>query len=322
MVFVKVRETYDLHTIQNKMSVIGIHTPMADIIKRNYPGLLMQCKAYRPVSCDVRMACASMEALTPLGVGTDDGDVAPEDVFNPILYKAVSNLGMSQIEQYINSNEVAFTSRGDSVDANNAGMLTDDFDLYYGLLSNTHMWKHANPQAGFEMRGLRPFVFEKLYSTGDNAPSLDDGDVYALSPSGTPTKVAVEAFRGNAKPMPMINCTAAVLAENLQPKGATSGFDDTLPKNVQVGVPAPKVFVGLVIVPPSRLHSLFYRLVCEWTLEFSSIRPLGEITSYYGLTAIGSAQHVRDYDFGNSKVLVDDTQMVDTSEGSEIKRVM
>ena len=102
MVVVKVRETYDLHTTQNKMTVIAIHTPKPDIIKRNYPGLLMQCKMYRPVSADVRVACASVLHLDPLGVGTSPGDVAPEDVFNPILYKAMSNKGMSQLEARIN----------------------------------------------------------------------------------------------------------------------------------------------------------------------------------------------------------------------------
>lgn len=77
MVFVKVRETYDLHTLQDKMTVIGIHTPGSTIIKQNYPGLLMQCKGYRPVSCDVKLACASMLPLDPQGIGLEEGDVAP-----------------------------------------------------------------------------------------------------------------------------------------------------------------------------------------------------------------------------------------------------
>lgn len=329
MVFVKVRETYDLHTVQNKMSIIGIHTPKADIIKRNYPGLLMQCRAYRPVFCDVRMACASMEPLTPLGVGTGDGEVAPEDVFNPILYKAMGNLGMSQIEQYINSNESSFTARGDSVDANNSGLRDNDFDLYYGFLANTNMWRHANPQAGFEMRGLRPLVYEKLYSTGDNAVSLDDGDVATIPPAGgagTPNRVAVEAFRGNAKAMPFINCTVPELDDTTgQPITAFAGFPQAggtgQPLNSMVGVPAPKIFCGLIIIPPSRQHSLFYRLVCEWTLEFSSIRPISEISSYYGVSVVGSLQHVMDYSF-SSKLLTDETQMVDTCDGTDIKKVM
>ncbi|QDH43743.1 capsid protein [Panthera leo smacovirus 1] len=329
MVFVKVRETYDLHTLQNKMSVIGIHTPKADIIKRNYPGLLMQCKAYRPVSCDVRMACASMQSLSPLEVGTGADDIAPEDVFNPILYKACSNMGMSQIEQYINSNESNYTSRGDSVDANTSGLTSDDFNVYYGLLSNTHMWKHANPQSGFSMSGLRPLVYEKLYTSGDNSVSLDDGDVNVIPPTGNVpnAKVAVETFRGNAKPMPFLNCTVPEIFGDGPNQGqiirSPPGFPfaSSNPNNWQVGVPAPKVFVGIVIVPPSRLHSLFFRLVCEWTLEFSSIRPMQEITNYVGLQDIGSLQHVQDYSF-NSKILGDSTAMVDTTDGSDIKKVM
>ena len=100
MVFVKVRETYDLHTVRNKMSVIAIHTPDPKIIKNNFPGLLMQCKSYRPYSCDVKLACASVLPVDPLGVGLAEGDVAPEDMFNPILYSAMSNFGMSQLEAH------------------------------------------------------------------------------------------------------------------------------------------------------------------------------------------------------------------------------
>ena len=183
MVFVKVRETYDLHTVQNKMTIIGIHTPKPDIIKANFPGLLMQCKAYRPVSADVKIACASVLPLDPQGIGLAEGDVAPEDVFNPILYKAISNIGMSQIEARITANSLDATGvapvggvdvvgQTADVDVDTATAEVDEFPLYYGLLSNAHGWKTANPQSGLQMTNLRPMVFEIHLQTplGDDLP--------------------------------------------------------------------------------------------------------------------------------------------------------
>lgn len=294
------------------MSVLGIHTPTSDIIKSNYPGLLMQCKAYRPVKCDVRVACASMMPLSPQDVGIADGDVAPEDMFNPILYKAISNKGMSQIEQYIHAG-AGMADIGPSVKADYDGITdSDDFSIYYGLLSQTHEWLHANPQSGFSLNGVRPLVYERLYSVGDNG-------VAALNPDRSVSEIVPDSFVGAAKEMPFINCTAVRVTDD-QADVVDSGF--TTLKNAQVDVPAPRVFCGVIIVPPSRLHQLFYRMVVEWTLEFSTIRSFGDITTYGGLGFIGNQTHLISYSFGSKELLKESTGMVDTSSGTEIKRVM
>lgn len=331
MVFVKVRETYDLHTLKGKMSVIGIHTPSASIIKKNYPGLLMQCKAYRPVSADVRLACASVLPLDPLGVGTTEQDVAPEDVFNPILYKAMSNFGMSQIDAYINAGG-SLSIAGATLDANNNGIdATDDFDLYYGLLSQTHEWKHANPQSGLQMSGLRPIVYETYQTIGDNTGSGASNPFPVIQPNDTIStgqigNLAVQTFRGSAKALPMLNCLAPY-PTNGYPDTADPGFDvpANLPKNAMQDVPAPKIYCACILVPPSRLHQLFFRMVCEWTLEFSMIRPLAEITTWSGLKSLGATTHFMSYDYSSDSkdsVLKETTDLVDTSEESGIHKVM
>lgn len=215
MVFVKVRETYDLHTVKNKMTVIAIHTPKPDIIKANFPGLLMQCKAYRPVSADVRVACASVLPLDPLGVGLEEGSVAPEDVFNPILYKACSNFGMSQIEARINAlsgvgSGVDVVGQTANVDVDTLTSATDEFPIYYGFLSNAHEWRHANPQSGLEMTGLRPLVYEVLYNIGDTASAGYPAPIEPGYPDaqGGKASLGAMAIRGNAKPLPWINCNS------------------------------------------------------------------------------------------------------------------
>lgn len=343
MVFVKVRETYDLCTVKNKMTVIGIHTPKPNIIKKNFPGLLMQCKAYRPVSCDVRVACASMLPLDPTGVGTSEGEIAPEDVFNPILYKAITNVGMSQLEARITAMSVdsQFSGQdivGDSamVDADTVSSYVDEFPIYYGLLSNAHGWKHANPQSGLQMTNLKPLVYELLYNVGDNIDPATTGaeeDFNAPNAQGVLTKCQGNGIRGNAKPLPFINCTAYTYRESsgtaVDGTQCESGFDGNYIPNAEQTIPYINCMCAVIIVPPSKLHQLFYRMVVEWTIEFSSIRPIGEITNFWGLSNVGSATHYQNYSYSSAKglltgdeesILDNDTCMV--SANVDVDKVM
>lgn len=336
MVFVKVREVYDLKTVKNKMSVIAIHTPRSDIIKANFPGLLMQCKGYRPYSVDVKCACASVMPLDPLGVTNDPtatDAVAPEDLFNPILYKAITNVGMSQLEARIvaiageTQNEGSSDVYGNSatVDVDSVTNVADEFNIYYGLLSNSHGWKTASPQAGFAMTGLRPLVYEMLYSVGDMTSNL--GTQYAF-PSASGGGAANNAFsiRGGAKPLPMMNCTA------YSTSSVASGFNlsnGSALTNHETDIPAPICVCGVCIIPPSKLHELFYRLVVEWTLEFTAVRPLSEVTDFASLGVIGTVSHHTNFSYGETKqaltgtdetMLSSDTSMV--SANVDLKKVM
>lgn len=335
MVFVKVRETYDLHTARNKMSVIAIHTPEPSIIKLNYPGLLMQCKSYRPVSADVTLACASMLPVDPLGVGTTEGDIAPEDLFNPLLYSAMSNFGMSQLEARIalmGTGQLAGTDidgKTANVDADSFTSAANEFDIYYGLLSNAHGWKHANPQSGLQMRGLRPLVYEMLYNIGDqNAGSSNKFGVPAADGSGATANI--QSIRGNGKPIPWINCSSYSEGFGAHPfLDQNDSSAPAMPSNHEIDVPWINCVVGAVIVPPSRLHELFYRMVVEWTIEFSGIRPFSEITTWNGLAAFGTSTHYKNYDYSATKealtgdretILTNDTTMV--SGNVDLKKIM
>lgn len=336
MVFVKVRETYDLATTRNKMTVISVHTPEPTIIKRNFPGLLMQCKAYRPYSCDIRIACASLLPSDPQGVGLAEGDVAPEDMFNPILYSAMSNFGMSQLEARIASLrydaglDVAGSSSDVQVD--NLTTMADEFPIYYGILSNAHGWKHASPQAGLEMNGLVPLVYEVLYNVGDQASAVvgDDGNYNFAFPDKTGAHGSASAIsiRGNSKRLPMINCTSYTGHQyaGVYPGFQSGGIDIG---NAEETVPWINAVVAGIIIPPSRLHQLFYRMIVEWTIEFSGIRPISEITNWSGLSAIGNAQHYQNYDYSATKQAVtgtDDTildsDQAMVSANVDIKKVM
>lgn len=262
----------------------------------------------------------------PLQVGTVEGEIAPEDLFNPILYKACSNDSFSLLESRIlamldlgglNPDVSGNSARVDTDEAVPSSANVSDFDVYYGLLSDAHGWKHANPQVGLTMTNLKPLVHEVLAEFGGAGVSgrgdtSAGGSVFAPdgSTSGTNPPIASVMMRGNAKPMPRIPTTVFPQANGA---GVATGFPNNTVTNTQTALPRMRTMVSAIIVPPSRLHELFYRMVVEWTLEFSEIRTLSEIAGWAGLATLGTSTRFVNYDFGDSKTMDNDTAMVDTN---------
>lgn len=329
MVFVKVRETYDLHTVRNKMTLIAIHTPEPDIIKRNWSGLMLNHKFYRPISCDVAIACASVLPVDPLGVGVDTGDVAPEDMFNPILYKAMTNESFSLIEariQHLSAGGITsgVTTDGKTAEANvNAATpFNDDFNVYYGLLADAHGWRHAMPQQGLVMNDLKPLVHEQLYNfgTGGVASNVSGGDSGTLKypfnsgNTGSAQTISPVYIKGNAKPLPRMPCSVYPTSNT----EVAPGFNGSN-GNSQTDIPFVKCCVAGIIVPPSRLHELYYRMTVTWTIELSEVVSLIEKAGWPALQAVGDATHLINYSF-ESKSVDNTTGMVDTNV--DINKVM
>lgn len=186
MVSVKVSETYDLSTQVNKMGIVGIHTPVGTLVERMWSGLVRQYGKFRFKSCDVAMACASMLPADPLQVGVESGSIAPQDMFNPILYKAVSNASMDTFLQFIQGQASVLTSSASGKSVNRGSIIgvndpsfkqdssnvptpdIDQFAMYYGLLSDPNGWKKAMPQQGLVMSNLKPLVYNVVSSYGLN----------------------------------------------------------------------------------------------------------------------------------------------------------
>ncbi len=186
MVSVKVSETYDLSTQVNKMGIVGIHTPVGTLVERMWSGLVRQYGKFRYKSCNVAMACASMLPADPLQVGVDAGSIAPQDMFNPILYKAVSNASMDTFLQFIQGQASFLTgsssgrsvNRGSIIGINDPSFTEDSsnvpapeidqFAMYYGLLSDPSGWKKAMPQQGLVMSNLKPLVYNVVSNYGLN----------------------------------------------------------------------------------------------------------------------------------------------------------
>ena len=339
MVFVKVSETYDLSTNVNKMGIVGIHTPKGDLISRLWGGLAMQHKYVRFHSCDVTMACASLLPADPLQIGQEAGAIAPQDMFNPILYKAVSNDSMSNIQAFLSANVTDSQlgiAEGSVVDINNSEFRNSDdapisqFDMYYSLLGNPDGFRKAMPQAGLEMRGLYPLVYQVVSNYGVNtagttqftdigATSNPSHPIYGPGPKDatTPLQIRNIELRGPAMRMPRVNTT--YLPYNSKQNAPLSGSANLNFGDTTRGMPP--CYVALIILPPATLNKLYYRLKVTWTIEFTDLRSLDEISNWRGMSEIGDLVYATDYAKQSQALMSDLEGMVDVGNAN-IHKIM
>ena len=376
MVSVKVSETYDLSTQVSKMGIVGIHTPTGPLVERMWPGLVRQYGKFRFAKCDVAMACASMLPADPLQIGVEAGSIAPQDMFNPILYRAVSNatmnnfLSLMKFSGSINANsqngaQINFGSIVSENDPNFQGgsgaepTAIDNFDMYYGLLSDTSSWRKAMPQSGLSMRNLVPLVYEVYANNGINQASgvgvsgapgngLFDLDIYGnfyqdasssldsevsnelteRSGVAAPVSSQFTKFKGKSRPMPWVNTKFwTQVSDNTQPNANYDGSmitkteGDNAFANLQSNVGrVPPCYVGLIVLPPAVLNRLFYRIKVTWTIEFKELQSTAEVASWLGLSALGTISYASDYDV-QSTAMTTKTGMVDALD-ADVNKIM
>lgn len=339
---VTISETYDLSTKVNKMSLVAIHTPKRDIIQRLYPGLCMNYKYCQIDGIDVALASASVLPASPDQLGLDVDDIAPQDMFNPILYKAVSNDSFSTLEARIQmiargATDPSVVTSGQMADIakDDVTGLTDDFGVYYSLLSTPDGFKTAHPQRGLAMRNLVPLVFEKYYNIGENTsviqnvgavPALGVGSGTSGSRPVTVQTASIYEMRGRPHRMPRFNTTFISLANGAEFNESSGGTSDSgmsgAPKNSQNTMPQIlPVMCGVVILPPAKRTLMFYRLHVRVRITFSEVRPITDVSTFAGMdSAVAPVVYHTDY-AEQSKNMDKTTDLVDVKD-AELEKIM
>lgn len=326
MVDVTISETFDLRTKVDKMTLIGIHTPSKTLIQKTYPGLVMNSRFCRIKSIDVVLSAVSNLPISPDQVGTDATQIAPEDMLNPILYTAVSNDSMTALQARLYGLNGSDDEVGDMVNYT-PGHVTDhedEFNIYYALLQNRAGFKLAHPQEGLSMKGLKPLVYDRYYNFGINTTlaGIDGVPDYQGDPLALGTR-AVQSMRGRAHPMPRFNTTYLNKAPDVDTSqaGGYVPFDNGKPGNAQCTMPEIlPVYCGMILMPPSKRTLMYYRMRVTCHLSFEDIRPIQDITNFYGLDLYGQAVYHSDYAIQSSKMSTT-TDLVDT-ENADIEKIM
>lgn len=322
-VTVKITETYDMKTTVGKMGLVGIHTPQVTQLRKLYPGLLKNHKFFRFVKCDVVGACASVLPADPLQVGVEAGQVAPQDMFNPILYKAVTNTSFDSLVARIRAlsdvNTLGSVEAGDTFSSTVSA--DNNFKTYYALLSESGEWRKSMPQSGFMIKNLVPLAHTIVSTFGNVGPNMgndnalgEDGetpvpvpamdipnltDVWGTSSDGSKSVY----FRGRTVRMPKFPCHVKTESETEIPYPAV-----------------PSTQVCALVLPPAKLHEFWYRMRVSWSVRFEEVCSTlytGDYNTYFD---VGGSSYGSNYIASKSEMEKD----VDTvsADGVEITKVM
>lgn len=320
MVVVRMTEMYDMSTTKGKIGLIGIHTPSADGMAKRWKGLFDNHRFYKILGCDIKIACASILPADPLQVGVESGDIAPQDMMNPILYTTMTNEGWNAL---VNRVYVSVFSNAPGIDTSSVRGMPDGFpgladsvqeSLYYQMLSSDKFRK-AMPQNGLNMSNVKPFVHQIVSTFGleGNPSSLNQigtqSGVGAVTHEGAPYTggsniTTNQIIRGKALPYPRIPCSVP---------GSTPGSADyALPNGVPLldVYPPYKTFCACIVLPPAKLHEFYFRMLVSWRIAFLQPCTMMEKTQpgQYGDT---TDIYYRSYQYASAKELDTDELAVD-----------
>lgn len=182
------QEIIDLHTETDKVSVLGIHTPVSYAPYAFLQGFFDAFQRYHYDGCSMSLVPAARLPADPSQVSYEAGaqPIDPRDLLNPIMFHGAhgESLGAVLNQFYAGGTGSSDVTRkfSDSVDLNEVSQSQIGNDviwqsLYYRALSD-NTWRKAHPQTGLRVKGMHPMV----YGVGSNAQ-------YSNMPGGYNPKV-------------------------------------------------------------------------------------------------------------------------------------
>lgn len=194
------QEIIDLHTETDKVSVIGIHTPVTQTPYSMMQPFFDAFQKYHYDGCSLVMVPAARLPADPSQVsyGAGEPPIDPRDLLNPILWHGChgESLGSVLNQFYAAGGSTTDMTRFffDSGEYNQKstaqiGDIGVFESLYYRALVDK-TWLKAHPQKGFRKSGLRPLVYEvstdRAFTpgfTGTQSPLVPSADLIPGDPS-------------------------------------------------------------------------------------------------------------------------------------------
>lgn len=185
MVKASVMEIYDLQTQVGKGTVLKVHTPTGNNVKRHLFGHFLQYKRYKYLGAKVSLIPASTLPADPLQLSYEAGDqnIDPRDMVNPILWKHYHGETMTtdvlHVQDQLDYSQDGFVDpyvAGYSVgEANYAqfGTSGTPIDKVYPRALMDTSFRKAGVQTGFSTF-VKPFVYN-VTSNIQLAPGLRGG---------------------------------------------------------------------------------------------------------------------------------------------------
>lgn len=283
-----INETYDLNTSVDKLTLLAVRTPTIDIVKKYVN--LQNWRKVRFNRCSFRLACVSQLPVDPLGVGTEVGQISPQELVNPILFKTVTGESLGGLLDAIYG--TGATHQGYSLKelkvSNVNGDENNALTTYYSLLADDS-FRQSHPQVGLTATGMIPLVRNVLstmplgqsqgnpivadsYDTGgvgqnDAVPSFDSttGNVTGAYAGGArQASNAQMLISGHTVPLPAFDI--APIGAGVYASGSTVRW--------------PFSYVCACVMPPAIQKSLYFRCIVSWSVSLLEFAPNFRFPNY------------------------------------------
>ena len=169
MVSASISEMYDLSTTVGKGTVLKIHTPTGNNVKRHLLGYFLQYKKFRYVGAKVTLVPASTLPADPLQLSYEAGEptIDPRDMVNPILWRhyhgeamLTDPLARTFPEPYgAEFNPGTSEIIGTSIDRQDYTSGAGDINMIYPMCLMDPSFRKAGVQSGFSTF-VKPYVYK------------------------------------------------------------------------------------------------------------------------------------------------------------------
>nr|QCC72736.1 capsid protein [Cressdnaviricota sp.] len=172
MVNSSVMEIYDLQTTVGKGTVLKVHTPTGNNVKRHLLGHFLQYKKFKYLGARVSLIPASTLPADPLQLSYDAGtaDIDPRDMVNPILWKHYHGETMltdvnprEALLNYSMTDGADLSITGSSIDEIDYNKPSNSLDYVYPSTLMDTSFRKAGVQTGFSTF-VKPFIYNVVTS--------------------------------------------------------------------------------------------------------------------------------------------------------------
>lgn len=292
-------EIIDLQTVNGQTSIIGIHTPTGKGPYEKMAGLFMNYRKYRYKGISrILMVPAAQLPVDPLGLtgvqGTTDL-MDPRDSLNPVMFHGAHGENMSNVIDNF------YANHGTGIDVSNggpsnpsAGFVSTSADKvdtsnpvaennYYRFLTDPK-WRKFGIQSGVKLSHLTPLTW-RLSRSMPLLPGYSDPEVGILR-TGSDTGSGITDTAVVGANVPTYPSREVPAIQDVGGGGFSRAFVQEFTNGVSrlgwlptttygAGADArptvtilPKLFMGILVLPPAYNVEQFFRLSIRHVFEF------------------------------------------------------
>nr|BDI21135.1 capsid protein [Smacovirus sp.] len=308
------QEILDVNTVKGNVTIIGIHTPTGNTPVRRLSGFFSQFRKFRYKGCSVQVVPAATLPADPLQVGFEAGEntIDMRDMLNPILFHGTHGESLQIAWNNIFYNHDRFNSEtaagsgyitGAGLDADDvafANSTNNPVETQYYQAITDRTWRKFGIQSTFKLPFMSPRVWKAatVYPILGNAYT-DDGAMNTIGVTTDTDFIPPGSYFADSNDFGLSHQVGSNVRDVLPQHWMSSGttplgwlptvtFPNVESSVVRMAPPTvlPKIFMGILVLPPSYLQELYFRVIVTHYYEFkgftASLAPASEMPDSIG----------------------------------------